>query len=292
VHQPWALFLRQHGHLVGVVPLLVYPRGDERVLTLMGAGVSDDQDVILDPMLAGSALGTALLRVCAQQDRWDVCEFENLRPESPLVQAHQRLTWPRGRLLSHDTRVALALPEGLADLGQIIPKGLLKQVQYLRRRADRDGLPVSVDAATPLTFNAFFDDFARLHRMRWAARGHDGMLNAELEAFHRNAASRLVRHGLLRLYTLKLGDHTAAAFYGFSAKGRSLYYLSGFDPAFERYSPGSLIVAHAIERAVTEDHAHTFDFLRGREAYKRAWGATEQPLYRWSMRSPSLFRNR
>jgi CelD/BcsL family acetyltransferase involved in cellulose biosynthesis len=229
--------------------------------------------------------------VCAHQDRWDVCEFENLRPESPLLQAHQRLAWPRGRLVPHDIRVALALPERAEDLGQVIPKGLHKQVQYLRRRADRDGLPVSVDEATPLTFNAPFDDLARLHRLRWAARGLNGMLNAELEAFHRSAASAFARHGLLRLYTLKLGDSLAAAFYGFSAKGRSLYYLSGFDPAFERYSPGSLVVSHAIERAVTQDHAHTFDFLRGREAYKSAWGATEYPLYHWSMRTSSSSRN-
>jgi CelD/BcsL family acetyltransferase involved in cellulose biosynthesis len=90
---------------------------------------------------------------------------------------------------------------------------------------------------------------------------------------------------MLRLYTLTLGRRVAAAFYGFSAKGRSVYYLGGFDPEFSRYSPGTLLVAHAIGRAVTDDHAHTFDFLRGRETYKLAWGGTEQPLYGWQVRS-------
>jgi CelD/BcsL family acetyltransferase involved in cellulose biosynthesis len=74
----------------------------------------------------------------------------------------------------------------------------------------------------------------------------------------------------------------AAAFYGFCVKGRTTYYLGGLEPDFERYSPGTLLVGHAIEHAVVSDAAHAFDFLRGREAYKRGWGATEQPLYSWT----------
>jgi CelD/BcsL family acetyltransferase involved in cellulose biosynthesis len=285
VREPWALLVREQGRLVGVVPLLVYRRGDERVLTLMGGGVSDDQDVILDPQIGGAVLGEVYAYVGAHHPEWDVCEFENLRAQSPLVQAHVRLGWPAGHLVHHDTRVALALPVCADDLELVVPHGLLKQVRYLRRRAERDGLPASVEEASPATFAAMFDDLVRLHRRRWADRGETGMLTDRLEAFHRVAASALRSRGLLRLYTLKLGGHVAAAFYGFSVKNRSAYYLGGFDPAFSRYSPGTLIVAHAIERAVTDDHAHTFDFLRGREAYKRAWGGTEETLYRWSRRS-------
>jgi CelD/BcsL family acetyltransferase involved in cellulose biosynthesis len=82
------------------------------------------------------------------------------------------------------------------------------------------------------------------------------------------------------MHALWLGGHLAAAFYGYHAAGRTVFYLSGFDPAFARYSPGKLVVAHAIERAITREHARTFDFLRGAEAYKYAWGAVDEPLFR------------
>jgi CelD/BcsL family acetyltransferase involved in cellulose biosynthesis len=40
-------------------------------------------------------------------------------------------------------------------------------------------------------------------------------------------------------------------------------------------SPGTQIVAHAIEEAVREG-AEEFHFLRGGEAYKYAWGAVDR----------------
>ena len=86
------------------------------------------------------------------------------------------------------------------------------------------------------------------------------------------------------MYALALGGHLAAAFYGFHAAGRTIFYLSGFDPAFARYSPGKLVVAHAIEQAIARDAARAFDFLRGAEAYKYAWGAVDEPLFRRSVR--------
>jgi CelD/BcsL family acetyltransferase involved in cellulose biosynthesis len=67
----------------------------------------------------------------------------------------------------------------------------------------------------------------------------------------------------------------AAVYYGFVANGRAYYYLSGFDPSFERLSPGTLIVHHAIQEAVREG-AGEMDFLRGREAYKYGWGARDR----------------
>jgi CelD/BcsL family acetyltransferase involved in cellulose biosynthesis/glycosyltransferase involved in cell wall biosynthesis len=286
VHEPWVLLLRHRKVLVAVVPLLVYRRGEERVLTLMGGGVSDDQDAIFDPALAGAAVTAALAHMYARHDQWDVCELENLRPESPLVQTSLRFGALAGYFVRHDTRLALALPEQAEDLEHVIPKRMLDNIKYLQRRANRDAVPASIETVTPRTLAAMFDDLTRLHRARWALRGRTGVLTDRLEAFHREAAQALLERGLLRMYTLSLGGRVAAATYGFCTKGRSVYYLGGFDPDFSRYSPGTQLVGHAIERAVTEDHAHTFDFLRGREDYKRAWGATEQPLYRWSMQSP------
>jgi CelD/BcsL family acetyltransferase involved in cellulose biosynthesis len=278
--------VRRAGSLVGVVPLLIYQRGAERILTLMGAGISDDQDVVLDPAVPVQGLETALAYAYAHHERWDVWDFENLRAESPLHIGHDWPDWSGGFVLPHDTRFALTLPRWIDGLVNVVPRRMLKQIIYLRRVLTRDGLPMSVEEATPSTFKTLFDEFARLHRLRWATRDEQGVLGVAVEQFHREVAGSLMRQGMLRLYVLRLGSCAAAAYYGFSAKGQSVYYLGGFDPAFSHYSPGTLVVAHAIERAITADRAQTFDFLRGRESYKTAWGATAQPLYRWSKCCP------
>ena len=59
---------------------------------------------------------------------------------------------------------------------------------------------------------------------------------------------------------------------------RAYYYIGGFDPSRARLSPGTIMIGHAIEEAIGAG-ARTFDFLRGREAYKYAWGAVDLPLY-------------
>jgi len=93
----------------------------------------------------------------------------------------------------------------------------------------------------------------------------------------------LLSYGALRMYALRVRDQFIAAFYGFRQGDRTYYYLSGFDPDFRQYSPGALLVAHAITEAIRE-RAKEFDFLRGREDYKYRWGAVDQIIYRKRLR--------
>ena len=99
------------------------------------------------------------------------------------------------------------------------------------------------------------------------------------QPFRRDALPRFDRAGCLRLYLLRFDGAAAAGFYGFSHRGRGYSYLTGFDPAFAFESPGTLVLAHAIEAAIAEG-AGEFHFLRGREAYKYEWGAVD----RWNRR--------
>jgi CelD/BcsL family acetyltransferase involved in cellulose biosynthesis len=48
------------------------------------------------------------------------------------------------------------------------------------------------------------------------------------------------------------------------------FYQAGFDPEHSSISPGTLLVAGTIRRAIEEGKT-TFDFLRGDEPYKRRW---------------------
>ena len=64
-------------------------------------------------------------------------------------------------------------------------------------------------------------------------------------------------------------------FYGFAHHDTVYYYLSGYDPDLEKISIGNTLVAHAVDEAI-RDGAKVFDFLRGAEEYKYAWGAKDR----------------
>jgi CelD/BcsL family acetyltransferase involved in cellulose biosynthesis len=116
---------------------------------------------------------------------------------------------------------------------------------------------------------ALFD----LHGATWEARGQPGMLRDEtVRKFHLQAGARLRGAGMVRLYGLQVDGVLKGVLYCLARARRVYYYLSGYDPSLAVYSPGSILISHALT-AAAEEGSLEFDFLRGGEPYKRRWGA-------------------
>jgi CelD/BcsL family acetyltransferase involved in cellulose biosynthesis len=154
-------------------------------------------------------------------------------------------------------------------------------VRHCRSRAQRAG-SITCETAAPHQLPEFLDALEALHAKRWAGRGEPGVLqDPAVRSMHREAAPQLQAAGLLRLHALRVDGRIAAVLYCLAHAGTCHYYIGGFDPAVAAISPGTLLVAHALEQARTEG-ATEFDFLRGQEAYKYRWGALDRPM--WALR--------
>ncbi|HJU91653.1 MAG TPA: GNAT family N-acetyltransferase [Pyrinomonadaceae bacterium] len=139
---------------------------------------------------------------------------------------------------------------------------------------------VQIECAGDHNFAELFDAFVKLHEVRWRMNDMPGVLCDEnMQSFHREAATGFLANGALRLYALRINRRIIAAFYGFHHAARTYYYLGGFDPEFKQYSPGNILIAHAITEAIREG-AREFDFLRGQEDYKYRWRAIDRTIYR------------
>jgi CelD/BcsL family acetyltransferase involved in cellulose biosynthesis len=220
-----------------------------------------------------------------ESDRWDRCELTQLRPGSALLEHELPSGWTELRGEA-DCCVELFLPVDKRDLESVLPKRMLQNLRYYRRRAEKLG-DIQIARAARSDVQSCFDNVVRLHGLRWEARGEPGVLASEaVRRAHRDALPDLLASGMLRLYTLTLRDEMIAAFYGFADPrpgGRTYAYLSSFDPRFEDLSPGTLIIAHAVEEALREG-AVRFDLLRGREPYKYLWGARDRATLRRELR--------
>src|SRR5204863_7263795 len=75
VREPWLLVFKRADRLVGIAPLLVYPRDGERILTLMGAGISDDQDIVIDPAERHSVMRALWAHLAQHANQWDIVEL-------------------------------------------------------------------------------------------------------------------------------------------------------------------------------------------------------------------------
>ncbi len=115
------------------------------------------------------------------------------------------------------------------------------------------------------------DNFFRLHRMRWREDGgSSGISGARVEAFHRDAMTRLMATGQLRLYTLWVDGLAVASVYALIQGGTFYYYQAGMDPAWRSRSPGLVLIGETFVDAIRSGLTR-YDFLRGEEAYKFDW---------------------
>ncbi len=247
------------GILVGLLPLFRWRDGNADVLSLLGAGVSDYQDALVDPGCDGAALGLARAVAGA---RWDRLELSELREGSCLLALE--LPGERHRV-AQDRCPALPIAAGL-------PPGLQRELAYQRRRAAREiGIAIGRDVVPGDVVGAL----AELHAARWSARGEGGALaSTTRRAFLADAVDHVAARDALVVAGVRFGGALAAIAIGFLDRDTVRYYLGGFDPRYELRSPGNLAIAALIDEAARRG-ATTFDFLRGDEAYKYRFGARD-----------------
>jgi CelD/BcsL family acetyltransferase involved in cellulose biosynthesis len=234
-------------------------------LLLAGTGPSDHGGLLARADAAARA--PALLAALAERDAIDL---QQLAPASPLATA----ALPGWIAETRPGDCCPVLPLAGVDGMDAVPKRMRANWRYARRRFEREGGVVELVPANEVA------TLERLHGARWADKGEAGMFaDALLRRLVRTAAPALAEAGLLRLHRAMLGGETIAVLLALQGRGPACYYLSGFDPGHARLSPGTLLVGAAITAAAREG-ARAFDFLRGREAYKYAWGARDAPRVR------------
>jgi CelD/BcsL family acetyltransferase involved in cellulose biosynthesis len=278
------------GALAALLPAYIYRQADgTRSLFPLGIATTDYLDALVAPERRAAALPELSAALAARARRFDLCEWPQLRPGSPLLEMPAPAGWA-DEVAEADPCPVLTLPADLADLGAHVPAEQLESLGRRRQRAAKKGA-VAFERGEDGTAEEILEAHLRLHAARWEKRGEDGVLAADpVQRAHRESLPGLLRAGTLRLYAMRLDGRIVATVQGFAdppgrPDRRVYFYLGGFDPAVERLSPGMLVVGHAIEEAVREGAA-AVDFLRGQERHKYLWGARDRPTFRRTLRPP------
>jgi CelD/BcsL family acetyltransferase involved in cellulose biosynthesis/glycosyltransferase involved in cell wall biosynthesis len=267
--------LRRAGRLIGLAPLHVRKHAGARVLELLGTGVSDYPDVLIDP--SGTEEATrALFRWIAEDAGFDACAFDCLRADSALLHAPAPRRFDDG-VEPAEVAPVLDLRTGLAAWFTELPRIARTNLRRGWNRASRLGLTRDHGDGDGAEY---FSALVALHGACWSARGQAGVLAAaETQSFHRAVIAAFAARGMLAFRGLRCAGRLVAVVYGFRDRGTERLYLSGFDPELAGSSVGTLAVHHAIECAA-ERGADEVDFMRGAEPYKYMWGARDRMLYR------------
>ncbi len=276
----WTLAVRRGRRLVGLAPFFIHagdPDG-KRQVTLLGNGVSDQLDLLALPGEAEAVVSAVFRHLARRSELWDSIDLRDM-PAGALLLTGGLALQGTDTVEPEEPCPVLRLPKNPADVVNSLPR---KHRENLRRRAQRLAELGQVVRRTTSaeTLTSDLSELLRLHRLRWSARGEQGVFAdpAVLE-FQKDATMGLFERGLLRLHVLELEGQAIAAQYGFRRGTRAYAYINGFDPAFAPFGPSALLLSHVMQEAVREG-AREFDFLRGREPYKYDWGASDRPQFR------------
>lgn len=258
--------------LRGVLPAFLHTWNGSRQLTLVGTGITD----YLEPLVNNEDLPLALSEI-AGKTSWERIVWQDLPACSPL--AETRL-WPGfGLSIQPDVPISsIPLTGSFDDYWAARSKDLRRN---LRRYGDRAA------ALAPLAFHYsnFFEstvieELFRLHAQRWGRRGEPGTVEANGSAeFLRAACRELADAGRLRVYWLTWGEKIVAASIGFEWDAAIFSYLSAFDPEREDLGFGRVLLYRSLRHSWARN-IERWHFLRGEESYKQSWGALFSPRVR------------
>jgi len=100
-------------------------------------------------------------------------------------------------------------------------------------------------------------------------------------AFVRDLMRMAARRGSLRLGVAWLGAEPIAAQLWLVVGARAEIFKLAYDERYKSLSPGTVLTAHLMRRAIEEDNVRMVDYLSGDDRYKTDW-MTQRGL-RWSL---------
>ncbi len=269
--------------LLGIAPLFLTENlAGKKALMLVGSiEISDYLDLIVPEEFLADFL-EALLAYLAGSDAppWDVLDWYNLLDDSATLPALEAGASKLGlnyslEKLQPSPRIALA-----SDWEEYLMGIQGKQRREIRRKVRRaEGFYVPVDwyiVEDEQTLDEEIDAFLDLMAID---PEKNAFLTEEMRTQMHASVHTAFREGWLQLAFLTVGDEKAAAYLNFDYDNQIWVYNSGINFKFNDLSPGWVLLAYLIERAIEQGREH-FDMMRGDEIYKYRFGGIDRFVMR------------
>lgn len=245
-------------------------KGGQKILQMGGSPQADYTGILCRKGYETSVYHSlaSFLKVC----QWDILDFRDLMVPPPP--AFTRAFEPDRFFISLEKGNCcpfLQLPEKQDNyLKDFLSSGTRQSLLRKQRRLYGSGR-FCIKSTTQENFNSQAEALIRLWKNRFG-RGDD-QTPRQFYAIHKSC----MENNILWLDILWSGHCAVAALSAFldHHKNTFRFYIMGFNPDFARFSPGKLMVLHAVGQAI-EMGFSTYDFMRGDESYKYSFGALKK----------------
>lgn len=222
------------------------------------------------------ALAALSRRLCAA-GRPLFCE--RMFADSMSVTALQKAAAGRARTIVRPQAATpwIALDEGWAAPEERISARRRSDLRRARRHAEQTGaVRAECHTPRPAEVGKLLDLTFEIERRSWKGAAGTALADRPLGDFYRRYARRAAARGAFRVHFLYIGEQAAAMQLGVVHQNRYWVLKVGYDPDFQRASPGILLMVDAIKRAVAEGLT-SYELLGTVEPWIQVWTQMERP---------------
>ncbi len=268
---------REDGELRGIAPLFRGTRGGHSGWYFIGSvEISDYLDVIVDADHHSAFCAMLLDALGSLPDsEFRMLDLFNLRAASPTASLLEADAGRRGWKVNRKSLQicpVLALPGSWEEYLAALDKKDRHEIRRKLRRGEAAEEPMELKLAGADAMEEFFSLMA-------ADKNKAAFLTPAMRDQFRSIARSMDTAGLFQLVFLQIQGRNVAGFFNFDYDNRIWVYNSGMDPQFAASSPGWILLALLVRRAI-ESGRDAFDFMRGSEAYKLQWGGVGEQIHR------------
>ncbi|MHB8744856.1 MAG: GNAT family N-acetyltransferase [Sulfuricaulis sp.] len=276
------LVVKNDDKILGILPLYIQSITFFRflplaVLRLVGTGGDTSPDY-MGPLLEPGSEQDACLAlsefILHELAGWDILDFTDMPDSLALAKTLADMSDRDGLSHYNDATSSIPiirLPATWEDYLSQLHRDRRYRVRKLRRKLVEAFTVVFYALENRDRLDEVIDLLINLHQLRWENRKQGGSFaSPEYINFHRDAIKACFDRDWIRLYCLELNGKIMAIYYCYRFRNEVLYFQSGFDPAFEDFVPGQILLGYAVEHAIQEGNK-VFDLLKGTYRYKTEW---------------------
>lgn|GEM_PF-1806442 len=275
-----AAFDETGARLKGVAPFMITRSAGFKVLQFVGTGLSDRLQILLEAG-AEDVIDGVFAFLNGRRNVWDIMILRDVPENDPALARLARLAAQRRwKIRRKRTAVAPYLPvKGNWEDFLASRNSHFRRVQ--RKKEERISRPENEFCVRRIRGNVAEEDiadFKDILRRSWKGREQTtAKQGARTERFYADFLRAFGTKSWLDLWIGYLNSRPAAYQILFDYKGVISFYNNGFAKEFERHSPGSVLMARAIEEAFRLGRTEC-DFLRGEERFKSQWTVEKRYL--------------
>ncbi len=258
--------------LSAAMPCAVHRRSGLRVLSWAAQLFSDYCDCLIDATCDAASVLPLLWDRLRRFGGFDLISLQQIRPEAKSRQFLNQLARDGSQLQYGDREERCMRIENRWSDGEAFFRSLTKKGRNNHTRGKRILAELGGDVGFRLversdSGDTTIDDIMDL-KQAWLRTNDPAspLLGGDMLVL-RAVLDKALQSGLARIFLLECGGKIAAASINFIYAGRMEAYFTAYDMAYERASPGTILIVE-YARWSFDRHLTHVDFLRGEEAFK------------------------